>query len=68
MTIEEFIKEQDKHWEEVMELAKKYNFIIQAYAGTATLCTHKTFIQELGKEEYIKHMRNLYNIEFKEEV
>lgn len=63
MTIEEFVKEQDKHWQEVMELAQKYNFIIQAYGGTATLCTHKVFIQELGEEEYIKHMKNLYNIE-----
>lgn len=67
MKIKEFAKEQDKHWEEVMKLAEKYNFIIQAYGGTATLCTHKTFIEELGEEKYVSHMRQLYNIELEDE-
>ncbi len=46
MNFKEYAKEQDKHWNEVMKLAEKYGFIIQAYAGTATLCTHRAFIKE----------------------
>ena len=29
--------EQDKHWQEVMELARKHGFIMQAYGGAAIL-------------------------------
>lgn len=64
MKMNDFVKEQDKHWDEVMKLAEKYGFIIQAYGGTATLCTHKTYIEELGEEEYIKHINNMYGVNF----
>jgi len=30
-------KTEDKQWDEVMKLAKKYNLIVQAYGGTAIL-------------------------------
>lgn len=40
----------DKHWQEVMDLAQKYGFIVQAYGGTATLATHKVQLEELGEE------------------
>lgn len=32
-----YSEEADRHWAEVMALAEKYGFIIQAYAGTAIL-------------------------------
>lgn len=64
MKLNDYVKEQDEHWEEVMKLAEKYGFIISAYGGTATLCCHKVYIEELGKEAYIDHMANMYSIKF----
>lgn len=32
----------DKHWDEVMELARKYGFIVHDYGGVATLATHES--------------------------
>ena len=37
-----------------MELAKKNGFIVQAYAGTATLITNKEQIANYGYEKYQK--------------
>lgn len=50
----------DKHWREVMELAKKHGFIVQAYGGTALLATHESQKNELGEERYkqIQEMNN----------
>ncbi len=31
----------NRHWQEVMKLAEKYGFILQAYGGTATLATQE---------------------------
>lgn len=42
------IEDWDSHWEEVMELAQRYGFIVQAYAGTATLATNAEQIEQLG--------------------
>lgn len=42
------IDDWDQHWEEVMELAQRYGFIVQAYAGTATLATNAEQIEQLG--------------------
>ena len=42
----------DKHWDEVMELAKKHGFIIQAYGGTATLATHSVQREYFGEDKY----------------
>lgn len=64
MKLNDYVKEQDEHWEQVMKLAEKYGFIISAFGGTATLCCHKVYIEEFGEEEYIKHMKNMYGIEF----
>lgn len=44
----------NKKWSEVMNLAKKYGFIIQAYGGTAVLATHEVQLKEFGKEKYEK--------------
>ena len=42
----------DKHWKEVMDLARKYGFIIQAYGGVATLATHEVQKEEFSEEKY----------------
>lgn len=42
----------DKHWQEVMKLAERHGFIVQAYGGTATLATHEVQKKELGEEKY----------------
>lgn len=31
----------DQHWSEVMDAAKRYGFVAQAYGGTALLLTHR---------------------------
>ena len=48
----------DAKWSEVMELAKKYGFLIQAYGGTATLATNKNQYEQWGEEEYLQHQTN----------
>ena len=35
------MNEEHKRWKEVMALAEKYQFIVQAYGGMATLATHE---------------------------
>lgn len=50
----QYSEEADRHWAEVMALAEKYGFIIQAYAGTATLATHRTQLEQLGESEYLR--------------
>jgi hypothetical protein len=42
----------DKHWDEVMELARKYGFIVQSYGGVATLATHASQKEHLGEGRY----------------
>lgn len=54
----------DEHWEEVMNLAQKYGFIIQAYGGTATLATHKVQKEYFGEEKY----RRIQKMNGREEV
>ena len=51
----------DERWNEVMQLAKQYGFIIQAAAGTAILATHKNQIEHYGEEKYrdIQRMNGL---------
>lgn len=44
----------DKHWQEVMDLAERFGFILQAYGGTATLATHAVQLEELGEAEYLR--------------
>lgn len=44
----------DQHWKEVMDLAEKFGFIIQAGGGVATLATHKVQKEELGEEKYMQ--------------
>lgn len=59
------IKEPDSHWNEVMELAKSYGFICQAFAGTATLATHKNQIEAFGEEQYVRRQLEMFGRKIK---
>lgn len=61
------LKELDSHWNEVMELAKKYGFIIAAYGGTATLATHDNQLEVFGEEDYLRKQRELHGIDMEGE-
>lgn len=52
--LDELAKRHDKKWDEVINLAMKNGFIVQAYAGTATLITNKEQIINYGYEKYQK--------------
>ena len=45
-----FLESCDEGWGAVMEAAKAEGFIIQAYGGTATLCTYGAMLEERGAE------------------
>ncbi|MFA1820578.1 hypothetical protein ACDX78_10405 [Virgibacillus oceani] len=53
----------DAHWQEVMKLAEKHGFLLQAYGGLATLATHEVQQKELGEEKYreIQKMNGMDN-------
>ena len=46
--------EADRHWQQVMELAERYGFILNAAGGTAMLATHKNQLEQLGEKEYLR--------------
>lgn len=52
--LNELSEKNDKHWDEVMALAKKYGFITVATAGTAILVTNRNQIENYGYKEYKK--------------
>lgn len=53
--LREYGIEADEHWQhDVMKLAEKYGFIIQAYGGTATLATHRNQLEQLGEAGYLR--------------
>lgn len=54
VSLKQYGKEADEHWEEVMELAEKYGFILQAYGGTALLATHHNQLESYGEPEYLR--------------
>lgn len=60
------LKEFDSHWNEVMDLAKKYGFIIGAYGGAATLATHENQLEAFGEEDYIRKQRELHGFDMSE--
>jgi hypothetical protein len=39
-------------WDQVMQLAEKYGFVVQAYGGVAVLMSHHMQKEKLGEEEY----------------
>ena len=55
----ERLKDFDKHWNEVMDLAKKYGFINQAVGGVAILCTHRAVYdgEGSGAKKVAKNLR-----------
>jgi hypothetical protein len=54
------IKERDNGWKEVMDLAKKYGFIVSAYGGTAQLATNKNQYESWGEEVFLMHQHDLF--------
>lgn len=54
----------DKNWKEVMDLAEKYGFIIQAYGGVAMLATHQAQIEHYGQEKYEEIQKMNGRVEF----
>jgi len=42
----------DKHWKEVLSLATKHGFLIQAHGGVATLATHEIQKEHFTEEKY----------------
>lgn len=51
------LAELDSHWQEIMELAEKYGFIVQSFGGTATLATHAEYIEQLGMDKAAQRLR-----------
>lgn len=52
----------DGHWQEVLELAEQYGFIVQSFGGTATLATHTEYIEQLGHDKEAQRLR-MCNVE-----
>lgn len=54
LSLRQYGQDADEHWSEVMELAEKYGFIVQAYGGTAILVTHRNQLENYGEPEYLR--------------
>ena len=63
----EKMKNLDSHWQEVMKLAEKYGFIVNAYGGTATLATHENQIEAFKEENYLFRQRDMFGINMEAE-
>ena len=63
----EKLKAMDEHWQEVMNLAVQYGFILFAYGGTAALGTHQNQLEMYGEEEYITRQQRMFG-NYTEEV
>lgn len=61
----EKIKELDSHWDEIMDIARKYGFIAQAAGGTAILLTHENQLKADGENKYIRRQRDLFEIDMR---
>ena len=44
----------DQHWSEVMDAAKRYGFVAQAYGGTALLLAPRVQLGEYGEGGYLR--------------
>lgn len=53
-TRKEYGLEADRHWQEVMNLAEQFGFIVQAYGGTALLVTHRVQLEQYGEAGYLR--------------
>lgn len=56
------MQELDSHWNEVMKLAEKYGFILQAYGGTAILATHRNQLDAKGEEVYLMRQSEMFRL------
>lgn len=61
------MEEMDRHWKEVMDLARQYGFIGYAYGGTAALMTHKNQLKADGDEKYLFRQRSMFGINMGED-
>lgn len=59
----EKVQEMDNHWKEVMDLAVKYGFVCQAFAGTAVLVTHKNQIETMKEQDYLYRQEKMNGID-----
>lgn len=50
--LDELAKKHDEKWDEIMDIAKKNGFIVQAFGGITTLITNKEQIENYGYEKY----------------
>jgi len=57
-----FMEEHDAHWGEMMNIGREHGFIVQAYGGTAIVCTLKAMMDEQGSEGVAK-LLNMSGIE-----
>ena len=48
------MKTEYEKWQEVMELAEKYGFIVQAFGGVATLATKEMQRKKVARESDIE--------------
>lgn len=51
------IEDWDSHWEEVMELAQRYGFIVHTCGGAVTLATNAEQIEQLGLDGKVSLLR-----------
>lgn len=54
VSLKQYGRDADARWSEVMELAEKYGFVLQAYGGTALLATHRNQLESYGEPEYLR--------------
>ena len=47
----------DEHWTEVMKLAEKHGFIVDAGGGVAVICTHEEYVSNHGIENEANRLR-----------
>ena len=47
------IEKKDRHWTEVLELAKRYGFICRVNGDTVILSTNRRQIERLGEKRYM---------------
>jgi len=46
------IEKKDRHWTEVLELAKRYGFICRVNGDTMILSTNRRQLERLGEKRY----------------
>lgn len=60
MIDKEKMKALDAHWNEIMDIAAKYGFIVQAYGGVSIVMTHKCQLEMWGEEKYLHRQKEMH--------